>query len=173
MHRLAVFNGQLRHLRLADDPQPEFLHGAGEPLRQQAFDDVFANLVRELPLDDRLRHLARTEARQLGIALVVARDGAECFGYFLSRSVDDDFARDLGIQHRAMLMFVIVIVFVIVAFVAVSFLGCSRWLVGFESVSGAQFIFAFRARQAPKSTALRAVANGETASCGGIFLNYW
>jgi|KBSMisStaDraftv2_1062788.scaffolds.fasta_scaffold01213_15 hypothetical protein len=50
-----------------------------------------------------------------------------------------------------MLMFVVmfVVVIVIVAFVAVGFLGCSRWLIGFESVSGAQVVFAFRARQAP------------------------
>ena len=39
-----------------------------------------------------------------------------------------------------MLVFVvvIVIVLVIVAFVAVGFLGCSRWLIGFDSVCGAQ-----------------------------------
>lgn len=65
-------------------------------------------------------------------------------------------------------MFVVVVV--VVAFVAVSFLGCSRWLIGFESVSGAQLVLP-SGRTGAKSTALRAVANGKQRRVAGICLN--
>ncbi len=80
------------------------------------------------------------KARQLGIFLVVASNGAESLRDFLGRHVEHELAGALRVQYRAVLMFVVVIVVVIMimAFVAVCFLGCSRWRSCLKSVSGAQ-----------------------------------
>ena len=50
----------------------QLAHSLVEALGQQAVDDFLANLGRIAAADDRLRHLAGTEAGNLGVLLIVA-----------------------------------------------------------------------------------------------------
>ena len=130
VQRLAVIDGQLGHLRLADGTDAQFADALVEALGQQAVDDFFADLSGKAAADHGLGHLAGAEAGKLGVLLVVAGHGAEGFRYLFRGNIQHQFAGAFRIQNRPMLMFVVVIV--IVAFVAVAVLGCTRWGVVFR-----------------------------------------
>ena len=96
----SILDGQFRDLGLADRRHAKLADGLAEALRQEAVDDFLANVGREATLDDRLGYFAGTEAGNLGMSLVIARDPAERFGYVFSRNVQDQLAGTVGIQDR-------------------------------------------------------------------------
>ena len=103
----AVFDGQLGNLRLPDGLDAEFEDRLVEALRQQAVNYFLANLRGITPHDDRLRHLARAEAGNLGILPVICGHIAKGFGDLFRGNVEHQFAGALRIESRAMRMVVV------------------------------------------------------------------
>ena len=101
VQRLAVFHGQLRHLRLADGPDAQVAHRLVEALRQQAVDDFLANLGGKAAANDRLRHLAGAEAGNLGIFAVVGGHAAVGLRDLVGGNVEHQFAGAFRVQNRA------------------------------------------------------------------------
>ena len=144
MKRLTFINGELGNLRLAYRTDSQFAHTIAEPLRKQAVNNLFADLGGKTAADNGLGHFAGPKAGKLGEFLIIAGDAAKSLRDFVGGYVKYQLARTLRIEHRPVLMLMVVIV----AFVVVRLLGCTRGWISFESVSGAQR-FTFRARQAP------------------------
>ena len=148
MQRLAVFDGELGHLRLAHGLHAQLAHALVEALGKQAVDHFFANLGRETAPDHRLGNLAGAKAGDLGVLLIIPHHSAEGLRDLFGRNVEHQLAGAIRIQNRAVLMVMFVVVFVIMASMRVRLLGRFRMRIVFESVGRTQR-FAFRARQAP------------------------
>ena len=86
-------------------------------------------------------------------------------GDLFGRNIQNQFPGAFRIQNRSMMMLVCVVMLVIVLCVCVLLLSRFRSGIVFDGVSRTQR-FAFRARQAPNSTATAGCRRGDTASCG-------
>ena len=114
VQRLAVFDGQLGHARLADGLDAQVYDRLVEALRQQAVDHVLADAVGIAAPDDRFRHLAGAEAGDFGVFFVVAGHRPIGRGDLFGGNVQQQFAGAVRVKNRPML---VVVTFVIMTFV--------------------------------------------------------
>ena len=140
MKRLAVFNRELRNLRLAHRDHTQIAHALIEALRQKLIDHFLANLAGESLPDNRFRNLARPEPRNARVLLIVARHRAECLGDVFGGNIEHQLARAIRIQHRPMRVFMPMFVRVVVAFVIVGVVRLWCFVAGriFEGISRTQ-----------------------------------